>query len=312
MNDDLEKTPTNSRNSTMSNAEFETPSPGETSEVQTPQTIIPAAPIFTDDDETEYEDENDPEYSTRARINDTPTRRLGTRNRVKYRPFQLTNFAYFTEPASVNDAEHSEHASEWKAAMDDEMNSHRENNTWTLVEPPKGVKTVKGKWVFKRKCDENGEVARYKARFVAKGYSQRHGIDYHNTFAPVVRYASIRFLIAFAVKSGLKIHQLDVVTAFLQGDLEEVIYMDQPDGYNDGSNRVCRLNKAIYGLRQASRQWNIKLDEALKEFGLGRSKNDPCIYFSPDSNLIVAVYVDDFLVFYLHKTELHFFIITFR
>lgn len=106
------------------------------------------------------------------------------------------------------------------------------------------------------------------------------------------------------MKLGLKIHQLDVVTAFLQGDLEETIFMEQPEGYGDGTNKVCHLNKPIYGLRQASRQWNKKLDGELQKFGLNRCKNDLCIYFSMTANLIIAVYVDDFLIFYSHKNEL--------
>lgn len=141
-----------------------------------------------------------------------------------------------------------DHASQWKNAMDSEMASHKLNNTWTLCDLPKGRNKVKSKWVFKLKGNAN-EV-RHKARSVAKGYSQKYGIDYEETFSPVVRTATLRIMFALAAQWGLKIHQMDAVTAFLQGDLQEAIYMDQPEGYSDDSKRVCKLNKAIYGLKQ--------------------------------------------------------------
>lgn len=183
------------------------------------------------------------------------------------------------EPSTVNEAIKGEEADDWKKAMQEEMESHRANGTWSLVELPTGRKPIKAKWVFKAKRNDSGEVIRYKARLVAKGCAQKYGIDYNETFSPVVRYASIRFLIALAVKNSYKIHQMDAITAFLQGSLDEMLFMEQPEGYKDGTNRVCRLNKAVYGLKQAGRQWNVKLDDALKRFGLKKCKTDPCIYY---------------------------------
>jgi hypothetical protein len=188
--------------------------------------------------------------------------------------------------------------------MDDEMQSHQQNNTWTLAKLPEGRKAIKTKWVFKVKENQNGHIVKYKARLVAKGCAQKYGIDYTETFSPVVRYSSIRFLIALAVTEGMKIHQMDAVTAFLQGELNESIYMEQPEKYDDGTNKVCKLNKAIYGLKQAGRQWNKKLDTALLKFGLVKCKTDPCIYHDNKLNLLVAIYVDDFLIFYKQKNEL--------
>lgn len=285
--------------SNETSGEFETPPNGE----------ITAAESFSDYDALDDGDEtlnetNDADFKTRARIDTPSTIRASSRKRTPFKPFQFSHFAYFTEPTTAKEAQECDESMEWKTAMDDEMQAHKLNNTWTLVDRPSGARTVKGKWVFKKKCDDKGKIIRYKARYVAKGYSQLHGVDYNDTFSPVVRHSSIRFLFAVAVKLRLKIHQLDVVTAFLQGDLEETIFMEQPDCYVDNTNKVCRLNKPIYGLKQASRQWNKKLDSALQNFGLKRSKNDPCIYFSMNTNIIIAVYVDDFLIFYLHECEL--------
>lgn len=184
------------------------------------------------------------------------------------------------------------------------MKSLHENNTWTMTELPPGRKTVKTKWIFRTKRDNNGQIVRHKARLVAKGYTQRQGVDYNETFAPVVRYTSVRFLVALAVQRGLKIHQMDAITAFLQGDLSEEIYLEQPDGFDDNSGRVCKLNRAIYGLKQAGRQWSNKLNEKLQSFGLEKCVQDPCISYSKTTNLIVAIYVDDFLIFYKFDNEL--------
>lgn len=154
------------------------------------------------------------------------------------------------------------------------------------------------------KRDAAGTITKYKARLVAKGFSQRPGIDYKETFSPVIRYDSIRYLLALATKNGYSIEQMDAVTAFLQGKLDEEVYMNQPEGFDDNSGRVCKLIKAIYGLKQASRQWNQKLDTALKSFGFKQSVADPCVYFDNDINIIIAVYVDDFLIFYRNQEQL--------
>lgn len=151
---------------------------------------------------------------------------------------------------------------------------------------------------FQTEEDQNGEISRYKARLVVKGCSQRQGIDYTETFASVVRYTSLRFLFALTVKYGLKCYQLDTITAFVQGEVKEEIYMNRPEGFDDGTNRVCKLNRALYGLKQAGRLWNQKLDLALNKFGLKKSKSEPCIYFNDDRSLLVAIYVDDILIFF--------------
>lgn len=202
------------------------------------------------------------------------------------------------EPLTVNEAVLSRDAHKWKAAMKDEMNSLDENNTFDLVDLPIGRKPVKTKWIFKIKRDGAGNVVRHKARLVAKGCSQKFGIDYVETYSPVVRYASLRFLIALAVKNGLHIDQMDAVTAFMQGDLMEEIYIEQPEGFEDGSTKVCKLNRAINGLKQSGRVWNIKLVKALKSFGLNQSKLDPCVFYKKSLDLLLAIWVDDIFIFW--------------
>jgi len=170
------------------------------------------------------------------------------------------------EPSTIDEALASDHATEWRQAADLEYKSLISNNTWELVELPAGHKPIGCKWVFKVKYRSDGEVEHFKGRLVAKGYAQMYGIDYDETFAPVVRFSSIRTLLAFAVQNSLLIHQMDVVTAFLNGNLSEEIYMQQPDGYIQVGNEhlVCKLKKSLYGLEQLPRCWNTALDDQLK------------------------------------------------
>ena len=192
----------------------------------------------------------------------------------------------------------------WLDAMNQEYQSLIENDTWELCKLPSTHKAIKNKWVFCTKRDEQGNIIKYKARLVIKGCSQKYGIDYQEVFAPVVRYSSIRYLMGLAVKFDLDIDQMDAVTAFLQGELNgEELYMMQPIGFSNNTNQVCRLKRALYGLKQSSRVWNRKLDEELKKYGLQQSQLDPCIYFTyQDGNvLIVTVYVDDLLIFSNNK-----------
>lgn len=149
--------------------------------------------------------------------------------------------------------------------------------------------------MFKTKRDSDGNIT----RLVVKGCSQKFGIDFKETFAPVVRYNSIRYLIALATKFDLDIHQMDAFTAFLNGDLKEEIYMEQPAGFNDESGRMCKLEKSLYGLKQASRVWNEKLNGVLIKHGLSRSEADQCVYHRIDGSkmMLVAIYVDDVLIF---------------
>lgn len=171
-------------------------------------------------------------------------------------------------------------------------------DVWKLVEAPKGSTIVDNKWVYKIKTDADGNVQRYKARLVAKGFTQRQGIDFNKTFSPVVRFDSIRLILTMAVQENLIIKQFDVKTAFLNGEIEESIYMKQPNGFHDGTNRVCKLLKSLYGLRQSSRCWNKKFKIFLLKYGFKESKGDPCLFILIKANkkLIIGLHVDDGIV----------------
>ena len=142
------------------------------------------------------------------------------------------------------------------------MNSLYQNDTFELVNLPKGKKALKNKWVYRVKTEENTSHPRYKAILVVKGFSQKKGIDYSEIFSPVVKMSSIRVVLGMAATMDLEIEQLDVKTAFLHGDLEEEIYMEQPEGFMVAGKEhlVCKLKKSLYGLKQAPRQWYKKFE----------------------------------------------------
>ncbi|GJV17672.1 putative RNA-directed DNA polymerase, partial [Tanacetum coccineum] len=184
-------------------------------------------------------------------------------------------------------------------AMNEEMNALYENKTWVMTELPQDRNPIGCKWVFKIKYKSNCEVERYKARLVAKGFGQKEGIDYEETFSPVVKMSTVRCLINLAVKKDWKIYQMDVNNAFLFGDLKEEVYMLPPPGFfKKGETKVCRLIKSLYGLKQAPRQWNQKLLEALLEAGFKQSKNDHSLFIKNkgDVSLYLLVYVDDLVI----------------
>lgn len=207
------------------------------------------------------------------------------------------------EPITVKEALSNNDSSEWKAAMQNEINSFQHNNVWKLVDKPTNVNIVKNKWVFKVKHDADGNIVRYRARLVAKGFTQKYGIDFTETFSPVVKHSSVRILIALAAQMNLEIDHLDVQTAFLHGDLKEKIYMSQPEGFikPGEEDKVYLLKKAIYGLKQSSRVWNSKAKNILIKLGYKQCKNEPCVFIKRKNNnsiVIIALYVDDFFVFY--------------
>lgn len=204
------------------------------------------------------------------------------------------------EPQSYEEAITSPDAKKWISAMEEEMSSLEENQTWRLEKLPSGRKTIKCKWVYKVKMDSFGHPVRYKARLVAKGFSQKEGVDYDETFSPVVRHESVRAILSTAAANDLEILQLDVRTAFLHGELTEEIFMDQPTGFTSTAypTNVCRLQKSLYGLKQASRLWNIKFDGLLVNLGFTRSPIDSCVYHhnGGDGIIILAIWVDDGLL----------------
>ena len=175
-----------------------------------------------------------------------------------------------------------------------------ENHVWSLVKAPKDQKPVNCKWVFKKKLAADGSISSYKARLVAQGFTQQYGVNYDETFAPVVRFESVRSLLSLAAEKGLLLHQMDVSAAFLNGELDEEIYMSQPQGFiiPGKENLVCKLQKSLYGLKQSPRCWNTALDGYLQDIGFENSKSDSCIYIRNRNNsfCVVAVYVDDLII----------------
>ncbi|KAL1193519.1 Retrovirus-related Pol polyprotein from transposon RE2 [Cardamine amara subsp. amara] len=166
----------------------------------------------------------------------------------------------------------------WVEAMKEEMRSMKENNTWNMMRLPKGKKPVGCRWVYTIKYKSSGEIERYKARLVAKGYTQVYGEDYTETFAPVAKLHSVRILLSIAVNLSWDLWQMDVKNAFLQGELEEEVYMASPPGYDHEAGEVCRLRKAIYGLKQSPRAWYHKLSTCLREKGFKMSEADHTLF----------------------------------
>lgn len=289
--------------------------------------------FFDDDVESEYESvqENDEQESVQGNdneeilipdtdVNDTiieinPTEEVNNeapeqrvlrdrsclRKPQRFDEFVLAateEFNNYREPSTYREALESTDKEKWLGAMLSEINSLHENQTWDIVPLPKNRKALPCKWVFKVKTNPDGSVERYKARLVVKGFSQKPGVDYDKTFSPVVRLTTVRTLLAVAVKEKLSLCQFDVSTAFLNGNVEEEIYMKQPDGYSDGTNRVCRLKRSLYGLKQAPRCWNTSIHEFLVSSNFTQSTSDPCLYIRENgkSKVLIALYVDDGLV----------------
>jgi hypothetical protein len=193
--------------------------------------------------------------------------------------------------------------------MKEKLRSMSSNDVWDLVEIPDGAKRVGCKWVYKTKYDSKGKIERFKARLVAKGFTQREGSDYTETFSPVSKKDSFRIVMALVAHYDLELHQIDVKTAFLNGALQENVYMAQPKGFViEGKEHMrCKLKKFIYELKQASRQWYLKFDEVIKKFGFIENQVDNCVYIKIKGSMfiILVLYVDDILLASSDKNLLH-------
>ncbi|KAL0366969.1 UNVERIFIED_CONTAM: Retrovirus-related Pol polyprotein from transposon TNT 1-94 [Sesamum radiatum] len=224
--------------------------------------------------------------------------RRETRIPSRFRDFDLALNTEDLEPLTYEEALGSKNSEQWKQAMNEEIESLRKNNTWVLVPKPKNASVIDCKWLFKIK--QENETTRYKATLVAKGFTQKEGVDYTEIFSPVVKFTTVRILLALVAHHDWELKQTDVKTAFLHGDLEDKIFLNQPCGFVDKKkpNHVCMLNKSLYGLKQSPRQWNKKFDAFMKNLKFLRSEFDPCLYFKCESSMpiFLVLYVDDMLI----------------
>lgn len=296
--------------------------------------VVPAPVQDTSDDSDDSDDDDDEKYAPQdvadnsapiennkqraARIyRENQLKKLTDRNpmssgRLDPAPSTVHSLAFIvkggaqvdtvapSEPRSFKEALDGPQAAEWKKAGDSEINSLLKADTYTLVPRPTDRNVIGNKMVLKIKRGKDGTIIKFKCRLVAKGYLQRYGVDYVDTYAPVARLPSIRALIALTAHHDLELHQMDVKSAYLNGDLEEEIFMEQPEGYviPGKEHLVCKLQKSLYGLKQAGRTWHHKIDVTLKGRGFAALEADHCIYVRRQlgSIIIIALYVDDLLI----------------
>ncbi|KAJ9560636.1 hypothetical protein OSB04_005796 [Centaurea solstitialis] len=238
------------------------------------ETTLPIVEPITQQEHAETQSET---------VEEAQTQDLRRSTRIRQEPDRYLGFLVsqdsedLNEPLSYGDAVSGSESEQWLEAMRAEMQSMYDNLVWELTDLPQHCKAVGHKWVFKKKTDMDGNVHTFKARLVAKGFTQTHGIDYDETFS-----------------------QMDVKTTFLNGKLTEDVYMQQHEGFIDpkNPNKVCKLLKSIYGLKQASKSWNLHFDERIKEFGFSKSEFEPCVYtkFSGSVVTFLVLYVDDILL----------------
>lgn len=259
---------------------------------------------FYEADETyvpEYSSSNSSPVESPEHINDRPKRVI--RKPARYNQTGL--LAMEETELTVTEALRSPESEQWRKAMDEEIESFRKNEVFELIDPPKGATIVQCRWVLKRKVNSDSEV-QYRARLVAKGFTQKYGLDYSETFSPVVRHSTLRLLFAISVKLGLDITQLDVKTAYLNSNLKEDIYMCAPEGFvSEMSGKVLKLKKAVYGLKQSALAWYERIRDVLCKNNYKNCTQEPCLFtkMCKDVKIILAVYVDDFLIFSDSKVE---------
>lgn len=196
----------------------------------------------------------------------------------------------------------------WVDAMNEEIQAMHTNHSWDIVPRPHNKNVVSCKWVYKIKYRSDGSVERFKARLVARGFTQQHGIDYEETFSPVVKITTVRIVLHIALNYDWPLYQLDVKNAFLHGELKEEVFMEQPQGYAIGNPKenVCKLNKSIYGLKQASRTWFEKFYKVVKQCGFSQADGDSSVFICKDSTgiIIILLYVDDIIVTGSNKSRI--------
>uniref|UniRef100_A0A2N9I2A6 Reverse transcriptase Ty1/copia-type domain-containing protein n=1 Tax=Fagus sylvatica TaxID=28930 RepID=A0A2N9I2A6_FAGSY len=221
--------------------------------------------------------------------------------RVRAPPSHLSDYHCYFALATLHEPHTYREASTnplWQQAMADELDALHKTHTWDMTTLPPGKSAVGCKWVYKIKTRADGSVERYKARLVARGFTQEYGIDYEETFAPVARLTSVRSLLAVAAVRHWPLFQMDVKNAFLNGDLLEEVYMQPPPGYPDSQNQVCRLRRALYGLKQAPRAWFAKFSSVVAQQGFTPSSYDSALFIRHTSTgiTLILLYVDDMII----------------
>lgn len=248
----------------------------------------------SDDSMVSIEDHDITYHPPRNIIFDQP-RDLNVRSR-RNRNIEL-NLTEIDIPNTYEEAVTGNNGQNWKKAIEEELRSHENNNTWTITERT-GKKPITCKWVFCIKKNKEGGIERYKARLCARGFTQVKDLDYKETFSPTTRYDSIRILLSIAAREDLEVEQFDVKTAFLYGELLEEIYMEAPEGIDVEPSQVCKLNKSLYGLKQSSRCWNKKFTSFLTTYGFKPCPSDNCVFVGYFNNVkvLLIIYVDDGLL----------------
>lgn len=248
-------------------------------------------PAYLQEYELDYDSQNDSE-SNLALLNTLEKEVISCE-------YALNIVSNISVPDTIDDLKGREDRDKWMKAIDEELSALEENNTWTVTELPPGKKALNSKWVFRVKSDAYGNVEKYKARLVIKGCSQKAGVDYSETYAPVASLVTVRTLLSVINHNGLFAEQLDVKNAFLHGTVKEEIYMKLPDGLDDDHTKnplVCKLNKTLYGLKQAPMEWNAKFDCFVQANGFKQTLSDKCLYINSICGTILLLYVDDIII----------------
>ncbi|KAG7551025.1 Zinc finger CCHC-type [Arabidopsis thaliana x Arabidopsis arenosa] len=250
---------------------------------------------------TNQEEEEEQDHG--SMVNQRPKRNIVKPARYRDEEFITTYSCFFAAPLDDDEPSSYEEAKgvqEWEAAMKEEMSALKKNETWDLVPKPKDVEPVSCKWVYRIKRKADGSIDRFKAKLVARGFSQKYGEDYDETFSPVAKMTTVRSLLSLAASFGWKLWQLDVKNAFLYGELDKSIFMEQPPGFEsrEHPDHVCKLKKALYGLKQAPRAWYGKVAQFLQFCGYQASNSDPSLFFKKKGgvHVVVLLYVDDMII----------------
>lgn len=263
-------------------------------------TYIPEVSSVSDSDDSSFDTASEPEVLPGTSKETQSKRVRKIPDRFGYNHLCIAEPEDNDKDITLEEALNGPESQFWRAGMKEELEAFHENDAWEVVDRPPKSTIVQCKWVFKKKYDSVNNV-RYRARLVAKGFSQKAGVDFHETFSPVLRYSTLRLLFSIAAKFSLDIRHLDVTTAFLNGFLNETVYMQKPVTYkgNSDDNEVLKLKRAIYGLKQSSRAWYQRINDYLINLGYLKSKYEPCLFMKYNGNVkvIIALFVDDFFVF---------------